>query len=564
MNNYINNLSLKYKLLSISSLLLAMILTCSGYAIWTMNQIGGELDSIVNRYIPMTSVMMQNTENQLKQIRYVERVIRFGLLQQYDASVSDYIQNNVKKFDQYSRLVNNDFQTFSVLVEKGLTEATGNYEFQEFKRIARVVGKIERQHQRFEGHAHDMFNLLSKGENKQAELLVEQIEIEEENMAAETAALLSEIEKFTEKATYRAAEREHAALSVLGILVITSFVIGISVSWLVSNRVIKRMRKTVDELENIALGDLACEVEVNGQDEIGKLQQAIVAMRDNLHEMISHIIDTTEQLSTAAEELSVVTTQTNSNIQQQQRETDQIATAMTQMATTVREVELNIGNTSTAASEVNVEAENGHIMVKNAMESVCRLGGQIEENTEVITELKKSSVDINTVLDVIKSIAEQTNLLALNAAIEAARAGEQGRGFAVVADEVRTLAGRTQESTLKINQIIERLQSKSKSAVHGMEDSRLQVKYVIEQAEQADKALTAISNAVSHIDQMSSQIATAVKEQSTVTEEMSCHVVQINDMALQNANGSEQTSAAGVELSRMATSLQELVRKFRI
>jgi methyl-accepting chemotaxis protein len=564
MNNYINNISLKYKLFSISALLLVMILICTGYAISTMSQIGGELDKIVNIYNPMTSDMTQNTEHQLGQIQYVERAIRYGLLQQHDASLSDHFKNNIAKFDQYSRLVGNEFQSFRVLIEKGLAEATGNFEFQEFKSIAQALGKIERQHQSFERHAHDMFNMLSKGEVKEAERLVEQLEIEEEKMASESKVLLAEIEKFTEDATYRVAEREHAALSVLGLLVIASFIIGISVSWLVSKRVTMRVRKTVDELQTIALGDLACEVEVNGQDEIGRLQQAIVTMRDNLQEMISHISYTTEQLSTAAEELAVVTTHTNSNIQQQQLETDQIATAMNQMTSTVREVELNIGNTSTAASEANVEAENGHVMVKNAVESVCRLGNQIEHNAEVIAELERSSVDINTVLEVIKSIADQTNLLALNAAIEAARAGEQGRGFAVVADEVRTLAGRTQESTAKINQIIDTLQSKSKSAVHGMEDSRLQVTYVIEQAEKADKVLTAISKAVSHIDQMSSQIATAAKEQSTVTEEMNRHIVRINDMALQNTTSAEQTSAAGADLSRMAISLQGLVGKFRI
>jgi methyl-accepting chemotaxis protein len=280
--------------------------------------------------------------------------------------------------------------------------------------------------------------------------------------------------------------------------------------------------------------------------------------------MLSHISDTTNQLATATEEISVVTTQTSNNIQQQQMETDQITTAMTQMNATVREVTQNIGSTSNAATEANREVGNGQKMVKRAVEGIHSLGEQVEYNTKLITKVEKNSEEINSVLEVIKTIADQTNLLALNAAIEAARAGEQGRGFAVVADEVRTLAGRTQGSTTEINQMIEDLQTNAKCAVQAMEGSRQQAQEVVSQAENVESALSAISQSVAQIDQMSSQIATAAEEQSSVTEEMSCNINHINAMAAQNATGTEQTSAASIELSRMASSLKELVAKFQV
>jgi methyl-accepting chemotaxis protein len=195
---------------------------------------------------------------------------------------------------------------------------------------------------------------------------------------------------------------------------------------------------------------------------------------------------------------------------------------------------------------------------------VHKLDEQIERNTGLICAVEKDSEKINAVLEMIQSVAEQTNLLALNAAIEAARAGEQGRGFAVVADEVRTLAGRTQASTSEINEMIEHLQANSNRAVKEMEESRQQAKAVVGQAESAEAALSAISEAVSQIDQMSSQIATAAEEQSAVTEDMSRNIEHINTMAVQNATGAQQTSVAGVELSSMASSLLKLVGEFRV
>jgi methyl-accepting chemotaxis protein len=369
---------------------------------------------------------------------------------------------------------------------------------------------------------------------------------------------------FTEEAIRQAAQHEHQAFTILTTMALVSLVLGVAFSWALSRNITSRLFQAVNSLQTIASGDLSKAVKVSGSDEIGTLEQAMVTMQGHLKKIISQITDATIQLSTAADEVSVVTTQTSDNIQQQQVETDQITTAMTQMSATVQEVALNIENTSSAASEVNQESEHGQVMVKKAVQGIHVLGEQIEFNAKVITQVEKNSEDINTVLDVIKAIAEQTNLLALNAAIEAARAGEQGRGFAVVADEVRTLAGRTQKSTIEINQIIENLQANATSAVTAMEESRLQVKNVIEQAEDANHALNAITESIAQIDQKSSQIATAAEEQRTVTEEMSRNIDHINNMATQNATGSQQTSAAGTELSHMASSLKQLVGEFRV
>jgi methyl-accepting chemotaxis protein len=387
----------------------------------------------------------------------------------------------------------------------------------------------------------------------------------------EVAAKMSkEVDSFLERVDQETvaslSNQQMSAVSTGRTIVIGSIIVllGVGLVYLLVSRVLACLPKVMVELQQVAEGDLTSSIEVTRRDEIGDLMRGLQSMQQRLLEMISQINSTTTQLSTAAEEVSTVTAQTSANIQQQQSETDQLATAMNEMSATVREVAESVGNTSTAANDANDEAEKGHRVMEQAVQEIGQLAVQIERASEVMAQVERDSENISTVLDVIKSIAEQTNLLALNAAIEAARAGEQGRGFAVVADEVRTLAGRTQASTAEINQIIEKLQTGSRNAAQAMSQSREQARYVVDQSSLASSSLTTIVESVSKIDQMSSQIATAAEEQSTVAEDMNHNLVRISDMGKQNAAGANQTSQAGQELARMASTLQELIGQFRV
>ncbi|MCG8489618.1 MAG: methyl-accepting chemotaxis protein [Chromatiales bacterium] len=564
MQDLINDLSIKVKLFSIALILMSLMILSSGYALKVMNQVADELDSIVNVDIPLINIITKITENQLEQTRYFERLLRYANLQHEPAESAQKVDKNKAQFNQYDRIINEQISTAIQLSKQGAQTTSNQDKRSEMASIEASLNKIANDYENFKQHANTIINLLTAGQLKEADKLAEAIEQEEDKLINQTESLLHDVETFTEEAGHRAAEHEHAAITTLMALAALSLLVGISVSWLLSKNITKRVSYSVEQLQTIASGNLTNELEVSGRDEIGKLQQSMLSMQQRLRDMIRQITDTTTQLSTTADEVATITTQTNDNIQQQQSETEQITTAMTQMSATVGEVTLNIGATSDAASDANFQVKNGQEMVTNARNGVNKLGEQIETNATLIAELEQNSENIDSVLEVIKSIAEQTNLLALNAAIEAARAGEQGRGFAVVADEVRTLAGRTQDSTSEINQMIEILQTNSATAVEAMEISRQQASAVVEQAQSADTALQAIATSVAQIDQMSSQIATAAEEQSSVTEEMSRNIDHINSMATQNASGSQQTSAAGEELSRMATSLQQMVAAFRV
>ncbi len=382
-------------------------------------------------------------------------------------------------------------------------------------------------------------------------------------MAEQVDAFLVEVER--ETAAMLSAQEELAASAVYFVVTGSLIVLlGIVLLYIIISRALARLPRAVAELQRIADGDLTSSIDVTRQDEIGDLMRGLRTMQGRLQEMISHISGTTAQLSAAAEEMSRATGQTSGTVQQQQSEIAHVAAAMSEMTATVHEVARNIADTVHAADEANSETAGGNRVVEQAVTTIRQLADQIEVASRAIHQVEQDSDTISTVLDVIKSIAEQTNLLALNAAIEAARAGEQGRGFAVVADEVRTLASRTQKSTEEINQMIDKLQSGARQAVRVMSQSQEQTQSAVEQASAAGSSLTTIAGTVERINEMSVRIVSVAEAQSRSSEEISCKLAKINDISGETATGAARTAQAGQELAVIATQLQGLVGRFRV
>lgn len=351
-------------------------------------------------------------------------------------------------------------------------------------------------------------------------------------------------------------------------LIIT--VIAIFISMIIGFYVIRGIKKAFStvtgSLNDIASGDgdLTQRLSENGDKEVQQLAVAFNSFVIKIQGLIKQVSSTSEQLSTEMKQLTELSVDTKLNVNQQEGKIEQVATAMNEMTATVQEVARNAGEASEAAHSADSESSKGQRVVGEVITSINALATDVGHTSETINVLKEDTEQIGSVLDVIKGIAEQTNLLALNAAIEAARAGEQGRGFAVVADEVRTLASRTQESTQEIQEMIERLQSGAISAVEAMEKGQGNTQVTVEKAELAGQALSAITQAVSHIAEQNTQIATAAKEQSSVAEEINQNIVSVNTLSVQAAQGAEHTAASSQELERTANELQDMISMFKV
>lgn len=300
------------------------------------------------------------------------------------------------------------------------------------------------------------------------------------------------------------------------------------------------------------------------RDELGQLGSAINQMQDSLSDLVGEIVGSVSQLSCAVEEMSAISSQSAKSMTIQQGEVSQVATAMNEMQSTVNEVARNTTDAMSAAKAASHRSEDGGKVVQHSIASIEAVADQIEQAGTVVQELETESTNISMVLDVIRGIAEQTNLLALNAAIEAARAGEQGRGFAVVADEVRSLAKRTQDSTAEISKMIELLQNRAAEAGNAMQNSRNQMQSSVELARNAGTSIKAINESVVCISDMNTLIATATEQQNAVTEDLNRSIVNIHNAADENAQGSQQIAQACAEMNKLANSLHNITQRFSI
>ena len=354
------------------------------------------------------------------------------------------------------------------------------------------------------------------------------------------------------------------ARSLQIIATLLALLVGVLAAFIITRQITRPLRETLDAVEKIAAGDLTQNLRVTRRDELGVLQQGIARMGTTLRELIGGIRDGVTQIASAAEELSAVTEQTSAGANSQKVETDQVATAMHEMAATVQEVARNAEQAAMAATNADGEARNGDKVVGEAISQIERLATEVNRSTEAMNLLQQESQKIGSVMDVIKSVAEQTNLLALNAAIEAARAGEAGRGFAVVADEVRGLAQRTQQSTEEIEGLIASLQQGTQQVADVMSGSRSLTDSSVELARKAGGSLDSITRTVSNIQSMNQQIAAAAEQQSAVAEEISRSILNVRDVSEQTASASDETAASSIELARLGGHLQTLVSKFRV
>ena len=350
---------------------------------------------------------------------------------------------------------------------------------------------------------------------------------------------------------------------LLGVIALLGIVLAV-----IAIKTILSIADAVCSVENtiaaLAGRDLSARCQYSGEDEFGCIADSTNNMAQQLQQVIVEIGDATTQVATAAEQSSAVTLQTSKGVQQQQQDTEMVATAMHEMNATVRDVAASTSQAAQLSDSVQAAAIQGQDRLQQTVALIQRLSGQVESTANVIDKVKHDSDAITSVLDVIRGIAEQTNLLALNAAIEAARAGEQGRGFAVVADEVRTLAQRTAQSTGDIQRMIEGLQQGAQQASDAMVVSLEQAQEGRDKVAETGDILALLLQDIKSINDKNTQIASAAEQQAAVAEEINQKIINISDVAVQTSAGAEQTASTSSELARLAEQLQQMVARFKL
>jgi methyl-accepting chemotaxis protein len=357
---------------------------------------------------------------------------------------------------------------------------------------------------------------------------------------------------------------QRSALAFMAGVALVSVAVGSLLALALTRSITGPLRRAVRAARGIAEGDLTFHLEVDRRDEVGQLLAAFEAMTGRLRAALQAIGGAAGRVASAADQLSAITAESRRAIQQEELRIDQVATAVNQMSATVHEVARNAQGAAEAATDSDRSAADGKAVVGAAVQAIHALAAGVEQASGVIQALHGDTEDVAAILDTIRGIAEQTNLLALNAAIEAARAGEQGRGFAVVADEVRALASRSRDATGQIQQVIAKLQAAAEGAVAVMQDGRGQAARSVEQASAAGTALEAIAARVAAIRDMNAQIASAAEEQTAVAADIDRNVTEISQIAQQTTAAAERTAGAAEDLARLADELRSETGRFKL
>ncbi|OWP72575.1 methyl-accepting chemotaxis protein [Pseudomonas sp. K2I15] len=521
----------------------ALMLFLGVFALNQMSKIRAATEDITLSSVPSIRALDEFTQLTLRL-----RVLSYRLLTNREPDVQ---QKTLESFD----LRNQQIRTAQAVYEKLIDSPEERSTYDEYVRLLAQYHQIEER-------------MKSLSRANQVEELRTLLNTELLNNSDQVNAVLSRLLDINNKmalaTNQQASDQYDLAFELVVILLILATALTMLFAWLLTRSITQPIAQALDAAEEIAEGNLTRPIKVEGNDEAGRLLLAMAKMQDKLKDTLQRIAGSATQLASAAEELNTVTDESARGLTQQNNEIEQAATAVNEMTSAVEEVARNAVSTSEASKNATSSAGDGRDLVQETVSAIERMSSDVQATATLIGNLAEESRDIGKVLDVIRGLADQTNLLALNAAIEAARAGEAGRGFAVVADEVRALAHRTQQSTSEIERMIGSIQAGTEHAVDSMRNSTERAESTLNIAKGAGMSLDTINTAIVEINERNLVIASAAEEQAQVAREVDRNLVNIRDLSVQSATGASQTSAASSELSRLAVDLNGMVGRFRL
>lgn len=520
-----------------------LMLILGVFALSQMNKINTANVAMASKSMPSIKALDKLTEGSIRL-----RVLSYRLMLNRDP---DTLQKTTELFAMRNKQIDDARAIYVKLISEPAEQSAYDQYVQLLNDYRQLESRMKSLSQ-----ANDMTELTR--------LLSADLQTNSDQMNVVLAKLIEMNTQQVNEASATATQQYSTAFTMVVTLLIIATVLTVLFAWLLTNSITRPIASALNAAEDIAEGDLTRTITVDGTDEAGRLLAAMLKMQSRLRDTLQRISGSATQLASAAEELNAVTDESARGLSQQNNEIEQAATAVNQMTSAVEEVARNAVSTSEASKNATTSASDGRDLVQETVSAIERMSTDVQSTSTLIGNLADESRDIGKVLDVIRGLADQTNLLALNAAIEAARAGEAGRGFAVVADEVRALAHRTQQSTSEIERMIGSIQGGTEQAVNSMRSSTERAESTLNIAKGAGLALDTINSAVVEINERNLVIASAAEEQAQVAREVDRNLVNIRDLSTQSATGANQTSAASNELSRLAVDLNGMVARFKV
>ncbi len=520
-----------------------LVIVLGVFAVNRMSIIRQSSIDMGSNQLPSVSFLGNVTENVLRM-----RILSFRILVNREPASLQEAETRITVLTEKARKAQADYAALPAGPDEAALYKTFSATFDSYMQAQREMMDLSRQNK-----TDEMRSLINTRIKDGTDLMGEQLNklIALNNDGAKAAGIVAE-------------ENYHTAVNGIIAVSVIAALMTVLLAWLLTRSIVSPLNRAVQAAETIAGGNLSKAIEVDGNDEPARLLGALATMQTNLRNTIEQIAGSATQLGAAAEELSAVTEEASRGLQQQNNEIEQAATAVNEMTAAVEEVARNAVSTSEASNQSTQAAREGRNRVVETVDAIQTMTHDVQNTAVMIEGLAAQGRDIGKVLDVIRAIAEQTNLLALNAAIEAARAGEAGRGFAVVADEVRALAHRTAQSTQEIEKMVAGIQNGTGEAVSSMQQSNQRTQSTLEMARAAGVALEQITQSIHLINERNLVIASASEEQAQVSREVDRNLVNIRDLATQSAAGANQTSTATHELSRLAVDLNAMVARFVI
>ncbi len=559
---WITDISIRKKLLALVLILLGFTIIVSSYAVMKMARVAEEIDIIADENIPLVKIANEVSIQQLQTAIEVEKLFRAASVP-HDFSLQDQ-QAFIDQIKTATQRFENKMSQANALLSTAKQHAFDSEVIGKVSNLEKFVASIQAHYHQYDALLQDVLTKIESKQVESAKLHAIELEHLQNQLDKELIVFMQQIEAITQTAVDVTKKEEHQALTGMSILAACSIILGLLIGVIFSGRIIATIHKAHVMAQEMARGNFTHQLKSKSRDELGQLLDYLDQMAVSLSQLVGEVNQRSDSIASTVTELAHVSQSNRQSVEEQQENTSMVATAMIEMSATITQVASNAESAADSTRRADQNVTLGCEEILSTQKIAKELLEQGRISRERVLELQQSTEQIERFIAEVAGIAEQTNLLALNAAIEAARAGEQGRGFAVVADEVRTLAGRSHKATNEISELIKHLTDNVNVAADSLSESEEKIHETCQHIDATEQQFQIIAVALNELTEANTQVATASEQQAVTSEEVTQNLVGIRDAGEKVLSSAEETAQSSEDLSQQANGLKTLMAQFKI